>query len=163
MSMIVGIDNGIAGGICALAPHGSIIAKIPMPLLVRKGKKEVNIEEFKEWIQSLHTEPLIVIEEPLRHAKSSQAMRSMAINFGKLLGACEIKSWRTVAIEPKEWQSEILGRNIPKGRTKQAALIAAEELMPGENWTKRGRSKAPHDGMIDAYLIAEYSRRKFTL
>ena len=35
--MIVGIDNGIDGGICAVSPHGKIIDKCPMPILKRKG------------------------------------------------------------------------------------------------------------------------------
>lgn len=160
--MIVGIDNGIDGGLCAIAEHGAIIAKRPMPLLNRKGKKEVDVIEFKEWILNLHTEPFILIEEPLRHAKSSQAMRSMSINFGKLLGACEMKDWRTKTVDPQEWQAVILGRGVPRGQTKQAALNAVEEIMPKENWTKKGRSRKPHDGMIDAYLIAEYGRRKYT-
>ena len=159
--MIVGIDNGIDGGICAISPHGKIIDKCPMPILKRKGKREVDVFAFKEWILDLNTEPFILIEEPLRHARSSQAMRSMSINFGKMLGACEIKSWRVIPVEPREWQLEILGR-IPAGCTKTAALALVSEVTPDEDWTKKGRSTKPHDGMIDAYLIAEFGRKKYS-
>jgi hypothetical protein len=158
--MIVGIDNGIDGGICAISPHGKIIDKCPMPILKRKEKREVDVAAFKKWILDLNTEPFILIEEPLKHAKSSQAMRSMSINFGKLLGACEIKEWLVAAVEPREWQVEILGR-VAAGQTKTAALNLVSEIAPEEDWTKKGRSTKPHDGMIDAYLIAEFGRRKY--
>tara|TARA_R100000353_G_scaffold165390_1_gene126508 strand:- start:799 stop:1068 length:270 start_codon:yes stop_codon:yes gene_type:complete len=84
----------------------------------------------------------------------------MSINFGKMLGACEIKGWHVVPVEPREWQVEILGR-IPAGSTKTAALALVSEVTPDEDWTKKGRSMNPHDGMIDAYLIAEFGRRKY--
>ena len=80
------------------------------------------------------------------------------LSFGKMLGACEIKG--DVLVEPREWQVEILGR-IPAGSTKTAALALVSEVTPEEDWTKKGRSTKPHDGMIDAYLIAEFGRRKY--
>jgi len=60
--MIVGIDNGIDGGICAISPHGKIIDKCPMPILKRKEKREVDVSAFKKWILDLNTEPFILIE-----------------------------------------------------------------------------------------------------
>jgi hypothetical protein len=50
--------------------------------------------------------------------------------------------------------------HIPKGKTKQAALWAAEALAPGECWQKSKRATKAHDGMIDAFLIARYIRDK---
>ena len=46
----------------------------------------------------------------------------------------------------------------PKGKTKQAALGVAQNLEPSENWLKNKRCKVPHDGIIDAFLIAHYYR-----
>jgi hypothetical protein len=158
--MIVGIDNGIDGGLCAISrSHGKIIAKRTMPILKRNGKSEVDTLAFRDWILDLHTEPCIVIEEPLRHAKSSQAVRSMAMNFGKILGACEMKGWQVHAVEVMQWQKKMLSEIKGKG-TKEAALIVAEQMCPGEDWTKSDKATTPHDGMIDAYLIACYWRKQ---
>jgi hypothetical protein len=158
--MIIGIDNGIDGGLCAISrSHGKIIAKRVMPILKRNGKSEVDVLALRDWILALHTEPCIVIEEPLRHAKSSQAMRSMAMNFGKILGACEMKGWQTVPVEVHQWQKNMLVGSKGKG-TKAAALTVAERLSPGEDWTKSDKATIPHDGMIDAYLIACYWRKQ---
>jgi hypothetical protein len=158
--MIIGIDNGIDGGLCAISrSHGKIIAKRVMPILKRNGKSEVDILMLRDWILDLHTEPCIVIEEPLRHAKSSQAMRSMAMNFGKILGACEMKGWQVNPVEVAHWQKVMLAGNRSKG-TKVAALTVAEQLSPGEDWTKSAKATTPHDGMVDAYLVACYWRKQ---
>lgn len=158
--MIVGIDNGLDGGLCALSPHGLIIDKIAMPTLQRSGKREVDTKSIYTWIRDLNTEPLIVIEEPLKHAKSSQAMRSMGISFGKILGMCESHDWAVRPIEVRDWQKDMLGR-IPKSQTKVFALKKAQELAPEEDWRKNDRCTVPHDGIIDAFLIAQYTRKKY--
>ena len=44
----------------------------------------------------------------------------------------------------------------PKGMTKKVALSKAEEIAPDECWIKNKRCKKPHDGMVDAFLIARY-------
>ena len=158
--MIVGIDNGLDGGLCALSPHGLIIDKIAMPTLQRNGKREVNTKAVYTWIRDLNTEPLIAIEEPLKHAKSSQAVRSMGISFGKVLGMCESHDWNVQPIEVRDWQKAVLGR-VPKSQTKVFALKKAQELAPEEDWRKNDRCTVPHDGIIDAFLIAQYTRKKY--
>ena len=155
--MIVGIDNGLDGGLCAISKHsGSIIDKWAMPTLQRDGKREVDTFSVYTWILDLHTEPLIAIEEPLKHAKSSQAMRSMAISFGKILGMCESFRIKVKPIQVMDWQKKMLGK-VPKSQTKTFALRKAEELAPNEDWRKNNRCTVPHDGIVDAFLIARYT------
>lgn len=158
--MIVGIDNGLDGGLCALSPHGLIIDKIAMPTLQRSGKREVDTKAIYAWIRDLNTEPLIAVEEPLKHAKSSQAMRSMGISFGKILGMCESHDWNVQPIQVADWQKNMLGR-IPKSQTKIYALKKAQELAPDEDWRKNDRCTVPHDGIVDAFLIAQHTGKKY--
>jgi hypothetical protein len=40
--------------------------------------------------------------------------------------------------------------------TKVLALAKASELAPDETWLATKRSSTPHDGMVDAFLIARY-------
>ena len=52
---------------------------------------------------------------------------------------------------------------MPKGQkfnTKAAALNVAKQIFPAETWLKSERCTKPHDGMIDAALLAEYGRRE---
>ena len=128
--MIVGVDNGLDGGLCAIAQFsGEIIDKISMPCQQRSKKREIDIRKVHQWLSDLNTPFVMAIEEPLAHAKSSQAVRSMAISFGKLLGMAECKGYEVARISVHKWQKAVLGF-IPKGMTKIAALNAAERLAP---------------------------------
>ena len=161
--MIVGVDNGLDGGLCAISAFdGGIIDKIAMPTMQRSKKREVAVTVINDWLTSLNTPFTLAIEEPLAHAKSSQAVRSMALSFGKLVGMAEVKGYDLMRVSVHKWQKQMLG-NVPKGRTKIFAMQKAEQLAPAENWLKNKRCRVPHDGMVDAYLIAKYiltSRRK---
>ena len=159
--MIVGIDNGLDGGLCAISKHsGSIIDKCAMPTFQRAGKREVDTRKIYNWICDLNTESVIAIEEPLKHAKSSQAMRSMGISFGKILGMCESHGLTVKPIQVLDWQKRMLGK-VPKSQTKTFALQKAIELLPNEDWLATARSYTPHDGIIDAFLIARYTRETY--
>jgi hypothetical protein len=155
--MIVGIDNGLDGGLCAISKFdGSLIDKIRMPTLQRSKKKEIDIRKVHQWLMDLNTPFIFAVEEPLAHAKSSQAVRSMAISFGKLVGMAESHDYENIMrVSVHKWQKVMLGK-VPKGRTKEVALNLANQLEPSENWLANKRCRTPHDGMIDAYLIARY-------
>jgi hypothetical protein len=159
--MIIGIDNGLDGGLCAISAHdGSVIDMWATPTFERAGKREVDTKTIYNWITDLHTEPLIAIEEPLKHAKSSQAMRSMGISYGKILGMCESHLLKVKPIQVQDWQKDMLGK-VPKSQTKTFALRKAQELAPDEDWRKNNRCTVPHDGIVDAFLIAQYARKKY--
>ena len=69
--MIVGIDNGLDGGLCAISAFdGSIIDKIAMPTMQRSKKREVATAKINEWLVNLNTPFTLAVEEPLAHAKS---------------------------------------------------------------------------------------------
>lgn len=159
---IVGIDNGLNGGLVGLCTRtGDIISKTAMPTLERNGKKEVDTYKTYQWILGLDCfkdDLYIAIEEPLRHARSSQAVRSMAISFGKILALCEVFEWKHKCVVVREWQKSMLG-NFKKGESKQKALEIAGYLEPLEKWLKSPRSTKPHDGIVDAFLIAHYVKK----
>ena len=156
--MIVGVDNGLDGGLAAISTYtGAIIDKTIMPTLQRSKRREVDTRKVYEWLMELESPFLFAIEEPLHHAKSSQAVRSMGISFGKLLGLAESRQWDTKCVSVQKWQQKMLGF-VPKGKTKEAALWKAEALAPDECWQKSKRASKAHDGMVDAFLIARYIR-----
>ncbi len=156
-TVIVGIDNGISGGLCALSAFdGAVLGYRAMPTKQVADKSEVDIPELLEWLEPYRKDMVVCIEEPLKHAKSSQAMRSMSISFGLIVGACEAKQFSIHRVQVKEWQDVMLGKKLAKGMTKVAALAAANKLWPQQKWIATNKSRVPHDGMIDAALIAHY-------
>jgi hypothetical protein len=167
--VIVGMDNGNSGGFAAISGFdGSLISKLKTPTVSRKlasAKKpilEPDVGEIVLWLRSLESTVHIFIEEAPLHAKSARALRSQAICFamvyGRLLG--EMANYIEVhTVDVKVWQKEMLGK-VPRGRTKEYAEAEARRLNPDENWFATDRSTTPHDGIIDAYLIAQYGRGK---
>tara|TARA_Y100001972_G_scaffold124805_1_gene174782 strand:- start:1658 stop:2149 length:492 start_codon:yes stop_codon:yes gene_type:complete len=158
--VIIGIDNGLTGGLVAISKcTGTVVDKTVMPTLHRLKKREVDTRKVYEWIMDLESDFELAIEEPLHHARSSQAVRSMALSFGKLLGLAESRQWKVNCVSVHKWQKVMLGRT-PKGKTKEVALAVANEIAPEECWLKSKRATKPHDGLIDAFLIARYMFKK---
>lgn len=154
--MIVGVDNGLNGGLCAVSRHdGSIIDKLVTPTHSPYDKKEIDIRAIYKWLEEMNTPFVMAVEEPLKHAKSSQSIRSMSISFGKFLGLAECKQFSIARIAVTDWQKAMLGR-IPKSQSKKLALLLANKLAPDEDWRATPRCKVPHDGLIDAFLIARF-------
>jgi hypothetical protein len=154
--MIVGIDNGLQGGLCAISKFdGGIIDKCSMPTMQRSKKTEIDTVRIKKWLLDMETPFVLAVEEPLGFAKSSQAVRSMALSFGKLMGMAECCGFEANRISVHKWQKQMLGA-VAKGKSKVFALGMAQELAPEENWLKNKRCRTPHDGMVDAFLIARY-------
>lgn len=161
--MIVGIDNGLDGGLCAISKQdASIIDYTAMPTFERKEKREIDVIAIREWLRDINIKKGhdIVIEEPLKHAKSSQAMRSMGISFGTLAALARLIGHEPYCMEVRDWHKPMLGR-FKKGQSKIAALKKARQLEPDELWLKNDRCRTPHDGIIDAYLIAYFYWQKF--
>jgi hypothetical protein len=164
-SIVIGVDNGLDGGLCALSAFdGSLIHAIPMPTRQIGGKREVDPSAVYVWATGLgdfSSRILFAIEEPLKHAKSSQAMRSMGISFGLLCATAEMIGYHIRRIQVLDWQGPVLGR-VARGKTKQRALEVASARWPDETWLASSRHRTPHDGMVDAALLAEFARNTYT-
>jgi hypothetical protein len=164
-SIYIGIDNGITGGIAGLSvtPGVGILALSPM--LIQKTRKGNEIDVRGVWrfilgeLQIGHQveETAVVIEEP-GGSQSASAAASMAASFAALRALCELKGLRYHRVTPPQWQKALL--NCAKGQTKAAALTKARSLWPNQEWLASPQCRRPHDGMIDAALIAEYARRQ---
>jgi hypothetical protein len=169
----VGIDNGLDGGIVALSDMEGLhpIASHVMPTRSEiqparkktKAKKlrEVDAAAFLAILNGIgNREDITVIFEqcPFR-AERASTMRSMAMSAGKLLGVMETRGIRVVRILSLDWQPVMLGK-VPQGQTKAFAIRKAREIWPKETWIPTTRHRVPHDGLIDAALIAEFGRRR---
>jgi hypothetical protein len=159
--IVVGIDNGLDGGLCAISTlHGSLVDAAVMPCRERGGKREIDVTEAIRWVAGLESRVLISLEEPLKHAKSSAAMRSMSISFGQLYGAFEARHYTVNPVQVGDWQTVMLGkRGSFACTTKERALEKASKIWPDERWLPSKRHRVAHDGIVDAALIAEYARR----
>jgi len=157
-SVVVGIDNGLSGALAAISGHdGSLIDRICMPVIPAQHSGKIpDIHAIREWITQWGPGLRIGIEEAPHHARSSNAMRSQSICYALILGSTAINTaYSTTSIRVHDWHKAMLGK-VPRGMTKAYAERVARELVPTENWFATDRSTTPHDGLIDAYLIARY-------
>jgi hypothetical protein len=152
---VIGIDIGLSGGLCALCPEsGVLLGKAVMPVREFLGTGEADVGEVLRWVAHFDCRG-VGVEEPPKHLNSIQAMRSMAMSFGLIAGALQQGGYAPCRITVREWQKKMLGK-VPQGQTKPAALAKAGELWPEVDWRASPRHRNPHDGMIDAALIARY-------
>lgn len=153
----IGIDNGLSGGIVAIQNH-QIIKAATMPTRGKTGGNEVDAEILASFFDGwMRDEMTVVLETPGKFAKGVQAISSMWDSYGATRGVIECRGIRHHRIPPQRWQKVMLP-NCAKGDTKPAALMRARQLWPTMDWRATPRSAKPHDGLIDAALIAEYAR-----
>jgi len=158
----IGIDNGLTGALVALSDHpGPPIAMTIMPTRGKAKGNEVDGGALRQWIQSVSGGFFggitVILETPGKHSPGAQALCSMWDSYGCIRGILESRGIRHHRIAPQQWQKKMLV-GCAKGDTKPAALAKARQLWPQESWLASPRCSKPHDGMIDAALIAEYGR-----
>jgi hypothetical protein len=162
--MIIGIDNGLKGGLVAMQRRGGILFYSAMPTVLNSqcDKNEIDIVKVADWVCQFGVEGTdVTLEEPLHAAGSSQSLRSMAMSFGGIRGILMGRGFKVHRMQVGEWQTTMIGRG-PKGTSKKRALEASRKLWPEESFILKG-CRTPHDGIIDAALIAEYYRTKYAL
>jgi hypothetical protein len=162
---VIGIDNGLTGGVTILSQHtGAIIAMTAIPVKNRRGKNEVDIYTLSQWLmKNLNgrlTSATYYVEEPCG-SKSLGAALSMASSFHSIRGMLETKNLSWHGISARTWQNELLGKSKIKGKKTSEQAFAVENW-PEDNFpTKNPKGKILNDGVIDACLIAEYGRRQY--
>jgi len=172
----IGIDPGAKGAIAYINTETGNSGRIKTPLI----GDEVDISTFCEYIKKLtrNGNHHVIVEDV--HSIFGASAKSN-FSFGKNVGGIE---WLLVSLDcrytkvaPKTWQAEMwqgvkivqinTGKKTPKGNikykndTKATSLLAAKRLFPKEDFLATPRSSVPHDGIVDALLLAEYGKRKF--
>lgn len=155
--MWIGIDPGQKGAIASI-DHDCKLTAFPMlepyPLAEYFKENQANIiHVYLERAQSMHGQGI-------------KSAFSYAEHYGQIQGILIAMSIPHTLVPPREWQKMMfLGTKAKDGDKKrdpkQRALEAADRVFAKKRsfWLKSLRSKKPHDGMIDASLIAEACRR----
>ena len=153
MGLLIGIDPGKKGGICFLDRERKI-KYVAMP------EASIIHELFKDL-----EDCFCVIEKAQAMSKPGvkQGITSMfnyGVGYGILIGILTANRIPYTEVAPRKWQSEMIPK-AKKGGSKIEALRVAKQLYPSEKFLASDRCRVPHDGIVDAILLAEYARRKF--
>lgn len=152
---ILSCDPGLKGGFCLLDSKTLKLDYQKMPLL-KNG--DYDIITIIDLIKS--SKPDFIFHEKVRSLYGMSAKSNFS--FGRGVGITEShclaygKPFQEVP--PKEWQ-KVAWKGIDKVKDpKKNSLVAAQRLFPSYDFLATKRSSVPHDGIIDATLIAWYGK-----
>jgi len=150
MSLVIGIDPGLKGGIAKIWDDG--VESIPMP--IKEGL--LDIKTLFAWVEPEITQPMdtvVYIERVWAMPKQRGGERFIK-DAGRLLGLFELFDVTPIEVLPKKWKHGILKAPYDK----DAAIAYCDANFPEISLLATPRSKKPHDGMADALCIAAYGR-----
>jgi hypothetical protein len=151
----IGIDNGLTGAVVAVQ-GGHVIQEFALP--VRDGDVDAaRLVTRLQFIGAPH-QLTIAIEQPGKFSPGVLALCSTWKVFGQITGALTVSGYSYTVVAPRTWQAAMLGK-VPKGETKKYALDRYATTFSRRIPTKSDKSKKPHDGIIDAALIAAWAGR----
>lgn len=155
--MILGCDPGLQGGLAILSDDGVITE--PMPTVKAKKGELLNLAELTRWLKEQLPIDRAYLE--MVSARPGQGVSS-TFKFGRGYGAIEgILTALGIPyqlVTPQAW-TKVMHQGIEAADPKAKSLIAVSRLFPGFDLRASDRSRVPHDGMVDALLIAEFGRR----
>ena len=162
----LGVDCGKKGGIAYL--RGDKLSTLIMPTVPtgKKAQEKINLIALgtilKDLLRNSNGELTAIIEDPGGHAPSAAGLRSMTYSFAVTEMCCAMLGIKYETIMSRAWQKHFWPRpKLPKGvkfDTKAAALEAAVNIWPDHSWLASKRCSIPHDGMVDAALLAQWGK-----
>jgi hypothetical protein len=155
MTIYIGIDPGLSGGIAMLRDEGQWTPTVtPMPV----SGGEIDARAAVEDLALLSdVDRMIVVVESV-HSMPKQGVAStfkFGKGYGKILGALEVLQIRTELVTPQAWKAVVLAGTT---KDKDAAVAWCRRAYPTVNLILP-KCRTPHDGMADALCIAEWGQR----
>jgi len=151
MKLVGGIDPGKSGALVVLdAENGTPVCIRVMP----ENPQEVCaiIEAYR------HADWALEKVSPFQGASLTSTW-TFAEGFGLLKGVFTALKVKFTLVPPKVWQQPLHLGADKKAHPKARSLEVARRLFPDQDFKATDKSKTAHDGIVDAFLIAEFMRR----
>jgi Holliday junction resolvasome RuvABC endonuclease subunit len=171
MISYLGIDPGLDGGFAVITDN-HISLKLAMPTISKKSttnktKRHIDKSSVMNFLNALPVTTFIAIEEqiPVRN-QSVTSVFTTAKNYGILLMAISVSVFQEPPIEVPSsfWHAHFGIEPEPKAgkSTKAQAFEIVSSIFPNTDFRKSNRARTPHDGVVDAALIAKYGQSIYT-
>lgn len=164
VSVVIGIDPGLSGGLAAMTLGGDIVSVMPMPTLkIGNGKSEVDIEILVNWLRARkasHNVGCAALERVAsRPGQGVCAVFSFGVGYGMVRGVLTTLGIPVELPRPQEWQKHIFAGMPPAKDTKTLSVAYCSRRFPGLSLQMTPRARKAHDGVADAVCISEWCRR----
>lgn len=171
----LGVDVGKLGAICGIDSEGEVTTN-RIPLIKDIIDTRAMVEIFRIYTDVYGAENVFCGAEDVHSIFGVSAKSNF--QFGKAAGLVEgfLVGLKIpfILVPPKTWQKHAFlgvpiinkplekGKKIPSPDTKAMALVAAKRLFPSADLVNGGpRATKPHDGIVDALLIANYIKANY--
>lgn len=152
----LGVDPGLDGGLALVSQRDGVLLEV-MPTIGSELDFHLLAKILKDWAPDIRKAYLEHV-----HAMPKQGVASM-FKFGKVFGGVQgVLATLGIPFElvrPQAWQKVMHQGTPASANTKDRSRLAFARLFPGVNALASDRSRVPHDGMVEAALMAEYGRR----
>lgn len=156
----MGVDPGKQGAIVLVDGRGLPIHGFVMPL-VAKAIDPGTLFRFLKDATDGHDVEVLLEKAQAMPKQGVSSMFTYGVGFGYLEMAISALGLRYSLVTPQNWQREMFKGTDSKLEPKARAAMAARRLITKEKFLLPGQCKKPHEGLTDAFLIAEFCRRTF--
>lgn len=154
----VGIDPGLRGGIVSVL-DGRIWTCNVMPISLKATRVLLDSIMMRSTVAG-HNVRVTLEEVNCGATKGRKSAFTFGRGFGGLEGLLEGCNFQYQMVDSPRWMRTMCSTIQKQPTTKARCLIAANLLQPNYSFIPKGCRKV-HDGIVDAYLLAEYGRRTF--
>lgn len=161
--VVVGIDPGLTGAFCVT--DGRDVEFFNMPVKGDAKAREVDFAAVSNLLADIASSYGDGVHVFLERALPMAMGSKHAFNYGRGFAAIEIaltlEAFPVTYVEPQKWAKELHAGISRDLKPKAKSLIAAERLYPKlfKFIERSPKAKAPHEGQVDALLIAGYGLR----
>ena len=158
--MIVGVDNGLSGGITTLKDDGALDCTWTMPVIKSQNKTEYDVpiitfifKSLKKQCEDRNEQLNIILEQA--HPRPVQGVRaafSTGFGYGMMQGIFSSLKISYEIISPQEWMKELKINS----RDEKGSIKWCVRKFPNHLWKKTEACKKYHDGLTDSYGLAYY-------
>lgn len=160
--VILGIDPGLQGALAVIDQSSGV--------LLRAIKMPDDARWLHHWLKALKADfqsLQVALEKAFGCAvvgdrrQSASTMFSYGRHFGHIEAVLFAAGLTPHLIHSRTWTSEF-HKGVEGPTSKVKSLIVARQIWPFQDFTLSKRAKKPHEGLVDAMLIAEFLRRRLT-
>lgn len=130
-----------------------------LPTTKERGRNIIDSRALVEWLKPYRGEVVYLEDFQEGTQLAPKTFRSMSESFSSTWTCLALLGMRRKALKATEWQRQYWPASTGTD-TKEEALKAAKAIWPEMSFHKSDRCSTPHDGIVDACLIAEFARRE---
>lgn len=164
MSIFIGCDNGVQGGLAMYNSETNYLEVVPMPVIktptAKGSKNEYDIPAIIQWLNQFGQVTKMVILEKAQSFPGQGVVSQFTIgkNYGIMCGLLAGLGLPHTIVNPRQWQKKMF-EGVAHTDTKQASALVAQRLWPSVSFKATPKSTKIHSGLTDAALLAYYGSK----